>query len=405
VLVRLADEGARVGLALLAVERGAGTAAGGALVAALLVPHVVAAPLAGLLVDRARRPRLVVAGAGLLLSVALAVTVLTVGGAPLVVVLLVLVVAACGGPALSGGLTSQLPALVERQALPRAFGLDGLTYNLAGVAGPAVTAVVAGATSAATAVCVLSACATAGALVIAVLPGAPRPSVEQADEAPGPLAGISLVLADRDLRAVTAATVAGQVGLGALPVVAVVLATHVHHPADAGWLLTACTAGGLLGSLAWTARPAPSGRARTVVMAGLVAVGAPVVLASAVASSTAAVGLLLAVSGAFNGPVFGALLLVRQDRAPEAARSQVFAVGAGAKLTASAAGAAVAGLAGGLPVPALLLLAGGLPVVSGGVGLALGRGRSIAQASAVPDRGTCHGPAPRQPRRRPARGR
>jgi len=57
VLVRLADEGARVGLVLLALERTKSAAVGGLLVAVLLIPQVVAAPAIGLLTDRARQPR------------------------------------------------------------------------------------------------------------------------------------------------------------------------------------------------------------------------------------------------------------------------------------------------------------------------------------------------------------
>ena len=49
---------------------------------------------------------------------------------------------------------------------------------------------------------------------------------------------------------------------------------------------------------------------------------------------------LFALSGVADGPLFGALLLTRQDRAPVEARSQVFTLGAGAKITAAALGAA-----------------------------------------------------------------
>lgn len=51
---RTADEGARVSLVLLALHQTGSAALGGAMVAPLLVPHVVAAPLVGVLVDRAR---------------------------------------------------------------------------------------------------------------------------------------------------------------------------------------------------------------------------------------------------------------------------------------------------------------------------------------------------------------
>ena len=57
VLIRLADEGARVALVLLALERTDSAAVGGLLVAALLVPQALAALAIGLLTDRARLPR------------------------------------------------------------------------------------------------------------------------------------------------------------------------------------------------------------------------------------------------------------------------------------------------------------------------------------------------------------
>ena len=57
VLARIADEGARVSLVLLALDRIGSAAIGGTMAAALLIPHVVAAPLIGVLVDRARQPR------------------------------------------------------------------------------------------------------------------------------------------------------------------------------------------------------------------------------------------------------------------------------------------------------------------------------------------------------------
>ncbi len=86
VLVRLADEGARVALLLLAAQRTGSASTGGAAVAALLVPHVVAAPVVGLLADRASRPRLVVAGAALGFGCALAVAAAGLGRLPLPVV-------------------------------------------------------------------------------------------------------------------------------------------------------------------------------------------------------------------------------------------------------------------------------------------------------------------------------
>lgn len=370
-LVRLSDEGSRVALALVAIDAGRGARVGGLFVAVLLVPHVVAAPAVGNLVDRAaygaRRVAALAAGFG----AALAAGGLLVGRAPDAVVLLVLLAGGACGPALTGGLSSVLPDLVRPERLPRAFGLDSLTYNVAGVAGPAVAAVVAGALSPAVATYGLALSVLVGAGLLATLPA--RPHRAAGSGGPGWLSGARAIVRDRALGAVTAATSLGQVGAGALPVVAAVAAVRAGRPGEAGLLLAAIAVGGLVGSLLWTARPARPDRAPAVVMWGLVAAGLPLVLAAGTGSLPARVA-LFALSGVADGPLFGALLLARQDRSPAGARSQVFTLGAGAKITAAALGALVGGALSGWPVSGQLLVAGGLHILAGLLGRAgLGR--------------------------------
>ena len=111
-LVRVADEGARLALVLLALDRVDSAQVGGALVAALLVPQVLAAPAIGVITDRSRAPRMVLGGASLGFAAALVVTALCLGHIPLLLTLAVLVAGGCCGPALTGGLTSQLSGVV-----------------------------------------------------------------------------------------------------------------------------------------------------------------------------------------------------------------------------------------------------------------------------------------------------
>src|ERR1700760_2834106 len=89
VTVRLADEGGRVALILLALDRLHRAGTGGLLVAALMIPHVVAAPAVGALIDRTRRPSLVVGGLALGFAAALASTAAVLGRLPLGVALVV----------------------------------------------------------------------------------------------------------------------------------------------------------------------------------------------------------------------------------------------------------------------------------------------------------------------------
>jgi len=68
-----------------------------------------------------------------------------------------------------------------------------------------------------------------------------------------------------------------------------------------------------------------------------------------------------------QNPHPSALLMTRQNHTPAALRTQVFTLGAGAKITATAGGAAVAGTFAGHS-PAALLLAGSCPVAAGVLG-------------------------------------
>ena len=388
VLVRTADEGARVALVLLALERGGGALAGGLLVAALLVPHVVAAGVVGAWADRSARPQRIVALAAGGFGVALGVAALTVGRLPTALVLGVLVAGGCCGPALLGALSSRLPALVPARALPRAFGVDALTYDVAGMVGPAVAGVVAGRVSAAPATGVLAVAAIGGAVVVARLPGGRDRGepVEPDRTRPRLRDGVRTVWRERPLTLVTAATSVGQLGFGALPVVVAVAAARRGEPSLAGLLLAALTAGGLVGSLLWTWRPAAPRYAPRVVMAALLATGLPVAAASTTAS-TPALAVLLAASGLGNGPLIGGLLLARQRFAPQAVRTQVFTLGAGIKTSATAAGSALGGLLTTWPTATQLLLVAACPclaAVGGAAGLRLARRPAAAMVGYSP---------------------
>jgi MFS family permease len=369
VLVRLADEGARLALVLLALDRLDSARIGGAMVAALLVPQVVAAPVVGLVTDRAGAPRLVIAAAAIGFAAALVASALGLGRAPLVLVLAVLMTGGCCGLALTGGLTSQLSGVVSHDFLPRAFGIDSLTYNASGIVGPALVAVIAGFASPAAAVVALGALAATGGVVIARLPlvARPRPAPRQ-DERPRAADALRLLVRDRTLGVVTAATTVGSVGLGALPVVVVVLADRAHVPSAGGWLLTAFALGALLGSISWILRPASPRQAPAIVMASLMLTGTPLALAAG-SSALGLTAVLFVVAGFFAGPLAGALFTTRQDHAPDALRAQVFTLGAGLKITAGAVGVATAGALASVPTSTQLLLSAACPLLAGGLGV------------------------------------
>ncbi|MGW7190350.1 MFS transporter, partial [Streptomyces sp. NPDC054838] len=138
---------------------------------------------------------------------------------------------------------------------------------------------------------------------------------------------------------------------------AVLLASALGSPDAGGVLMTAFAVGALAGSLTL-------GRVTSVAPGPLVCGAlAGTAVALAAAAFTPSVGwtaAAFAAAGVCDGPLLTATLRIRSEYAPAAVRTQVFTLGAGLKLTAASAGAALVGLAAGAPPRTLLLGIAGL---------------------------------------------
>ncbi|MFJ7203819.1 MFS transporter [Streptomyces sp. NPDC098789] len=355
---RFASEGMGIALVLLALER-TGSAANGAFVlTAWLAPHVLAAPLAGAAAARTPRPRLFHVGALVCFTLAVATLSVLVGRAPVPVVIAVAVAGGSCGPMVTGGLSSLVASLIPAGAeRDQAYAWDAATYNAAGVTAPAVVGLIASLGSAGPAMAVL-ACSGALAAVLAALLPYEAPRARHRDAAPRPTAGggFAALWRVRELRAISAATTLAFVGIGALSTTAVLLARGLGAPGAGGALMTAFAVGALSGSVLLARRRA-SGRADDPGLLARWALGGTGVALVAVAFAPtvplAAAGFALA--GVCDGPLLTATLRIRAEHAPDAVRAQVFTLGAGLKVTAAAAGAALVGLAAGRP-PGMLVL-------------------------------------------------
>ncbi|MGY1438639.1 MFS transporter [Streptomyces reniochalinae] len=371
-LARLADEGVAVALALLALERTGSPALGAYVLTAWLAPHAVAAPVAGALAERARRPRLFHGGALAVFGAAIAVLGLTVGRAPVWLPVAAAVLGGCAGPVVTGGLSSLLVSLVpEGRALSRAYALDAASYNAAAVTAPAAVSTTVAVSSAGPGTAVLV--ASAGCATLLAATTLPRPARSPGADA-GPArpagalrvrltAGVRACWSVPPLRALTVATCVAFLGIGGLPVAAVLLAGDAGNAADSGTsgqagggggvLMTAFAVGGLVGSLGLA-------RWRRAPEAGRLALGSLCATALALAGAALAPAFpltvaLFALAGLGDGPLLTATLRLRAEHAPDGARTQVFTLGAGLKLTSAAAGSALVGLLAHLP-PATLVL-------------------------------------------------
>jgi MFS family permease len=373
VAARFAGEGVGLALVLVAVERTGGAAQGAFVLTAWTAPHALAAPLAGAVAARSRRPRLFYAGALAGFGTALAALALLVGRAPAVVVAAVALAGGTCGPVVTGGLSSLVARLVPTgPGRDRAYAWDAATYNAASVCAPAVVGTLAAAWSGGAALGALAGAAAVAATGATLLPygrpdrtapaGAPAGTAdaEPADTVPGAgrskgvTGGVVALWRVRELRAITSATTLAFLGLGALTTTAVLLAGLLGGNGRGGVLMTAFAVGALGGSLGLSRLSLPSGRLAECAMAGT---GLTLLGAAWAPSMPVAAG-LFAVAGLCDGPLLAATLRIRADHAPEGTREQVFTLGAGLKMTAASAGAAAAGLGIGAGVPARWLLLG-----------------------------------------------
>jgi len=387
---RLADNAAAIGLVLLIIARTRDPRLAGLVVGAFTVPTLVSGPVLGAHLDRMRRKRWLFAGNQVALTAALTAVLVLAGRVP---GWLLAVFGLCAGvtaPVLTGGFSSLVPLVVPAGALGRANALDSASYDVAGLAGPALVAAVAGAFGAGAALASVAVVAGGGLVLVLAAPMPATPgaapaaaadrvpgAVPVAGAVPGPGAvpvagavhadgrgeslwaavadGLRLLKGTRALRSVTIAGTISQFFQGPMPVVLPLLAVALSRPTSGGgWLLTALSAGGLCGSLA-SDRLLAWRTERAVIVSSLGGFCA-LLAAMALAPSFWAAVPLAALAGLADGPTFAATLRIRQRTVPPARYAQATATAASLKTGAYALGAAAVGLFTGLLTARELML-------------------------------------------------
>ncbi len=388
VLVRSMDAGATVAMVLLcsAAHLPSPLRTAGVLGAALTAPHALGFLIAPVL-DRARDPRVVVAGAAVAFAVLLGTAGVLLGGAALPVVVLLVLAAGTTGPLLTGGLSSIITRSSAGARTRRLQAVDAMTYGVSGAVAPILVAFAASLLRPLGGLLALSVAGVVGGLGILGLPTARGRGAAPGSPGPGVVgvrAGLAAVWQHRALRrvalltwlaaAVVAAAVLGGIGLG-----------EAHGAGRGGWVAGAFGIGNLVGALVLSVVP-PSVQPERgmVVLTGLLV---PALL-FAVASGAVFPALLAAyaVLGLVVAPQTVLSLAARGEYAPAAARSSVFVTVAGTKVACSSAGTAVAGTVIGMGADRLLVGAAG--VVAVGVPLVCGLSRSQSRGGpAVARRG------------------
>ncbi len=374
--IRTAAGGATIAIPILAVDVTGDLALGAALVAIALVPGIVVAPLVGALLDRSHNPRLLMmlAAAGTAAAYGVAAFL---GPVPVWAVMLGLAVSGLLIPFGFGGLSSFVAA--PGTDARKAYALDALSYNLGGVAGPALVAALAptlGPRAALLAMAVIALLSLAGLPLLRVPPRAashPHLVRSMAD-------GLVALATHRPLAAVTTSGTLAEFGRGIMPIAAIGIALGATGDASASaYVVAAFAAGALVGAALEPLRPDVL-TPQTTMLVGFGLVG----LATLAASLGIGLGwtiALVGISGLCSAAPTAAMLLLRRTQSPVHVVSQVFTVGAALRAAASAGGAAVAGLLAGLDPLLLLAGSGAVWLLSAAVMLAFPRGSRLAAAS------------------------
>jgi predicted MFS family arabinose efflux permease len=340
---RLANEAARVAVVLLILDRTSSPALAGTVVGALALPALLTGPVLGAWLDRTSRRRSVFVANQVLLLAVLVGLLATAGRAPSYVVVALALLAGVTSPVLTGGFTGLIAPLVPAPVLRRAYGAEATSYNIAGVAGPALAGALAAAFSADVAVAAtaaLSAMALAAVLRVPMPRPAGAPAVTLARTVGD---GLRLLVTEPALRALTVATTVSFTGMGALPVVFPLLAEQVGASAAAGGaLFSAFALGALLGSVVVASRAPKTGPMR-MAFAGIA--GLALAFVAVAFAPTFPVALALtALAGAIEGPVLASTLAVRAAHTPDSMQTQVVTTAASLKIGGFAVGSAVTGV-------------------------------------------------------------
>ncbi|WP_116042175.1 MFS transporter [Amycolatopsis palatopharyngis] len=354
---RTGDELSGPALLLLGLAVTGSVATAALLLAALTVSAALGGPLLGALLDRSPRPGRLLAMALAAYATGLALILLGTGTVPVQVVVTVAVVTGLLNPALSGGWTAQLPAVVRPERFARANALDALTFGAASLTGPALAGLIGGLAGAPAAM-VVAIVLIAAAIPVAVrLPGSGSPAPRARTSLIADLrAGAVAIGSSRTLRAATAASTVSFAGMGMLVVCVPLLGARDFGDANRGALLLSVLAAAALGANALLARSPSLLSPDTIVLASTLVIGVGVLWAAQAGGAFAAVAAVVVV-GIGEGPQLTALFAIRHREAPEGLRSQIFTTGASVKITGFAAGSALAGPLAARSVGTCLLVA------------------------------------------------
>ncbi|HSD56374.1 MAG TPA: MFS transporter, partial [Candidatus Saccharimonadales bacterium] len=254
---RLGDEMSGQAILLIGLALTGSAALGSTVLAALTFSAAVGGPLLGAVLDRSSHPGKVLAIALGLYAAGISGIALLLGHAPIWIIAVIALGAGLLMPAISGGWSSRLKSFVAEEQMARTSAIDATTFNIAGLAGPAVAGLVATAFGAHWAIITLV------ILLAAALPMAwslPRKSfasqAKKASFTEDVLAGFKIIVHNKKLFRITLVSIISYMGIGMLWVVYPLVGQELlGNPGFGGILASVVSVGALMATVAYAKWP------------------------------------------------------------------------------------------------------------------------------------------------------
>ena len=335
-------------LVLFVLERFHAPALAGLVVFVNIVPGLLVSPVAGALLDRHHRMRLVMADYVAASAVLTAVVVLDLAGR-LPVALLIGIVAAGSltNPLSNSGTRSLFPVIVPRTLWERANAVDSGAYVVAAIVGPALGGVLISGAGVRVALLGTAALFVVG---LVLLIGMTDPAVETTGTTTllrDAAAGLGYVVRHRQLRGLAVVTSVSNVAYGVLTVgMPVLLLDHLHSGAGTVGAMYAVLGVAGLASVIVAGRLDSEGREVWLIVAGCAGCAASMALMLAAALGAGGLAVVAAAAVAFglaNGPFDIGLFSLRQRVTAPAWLGRAFAVSMSLNFIGMPVGSAIAG--------------------------------------------------------------
>jgi MFS family permease len=309
-----------------------------------IFPGLLVSPLAGALLDRRGRARLVVLDYVIAaISVGLIAGLSALHLLPPALLLVIVGLSSLTNPLSTAGARSLFPILVPEELWERANGLDSSGHVIATLVGAPLAGTLVGWIGGEWALAIAGVLFIGAAIVMLNLPDPSTATDAHGHVFRNAWLGLKYVAKNPTLRGLAFTLSFLNFGWGVMDIaVPVLLLGRLHQgPATVGYLWGALGAAGLVSALI-AGRIPTLGRERQIMLGGII-VTAVAMATLPFATSVAAVAVVLVVVGASNGPFDISLFTLRQRRTAPAWFGRAFAVSMSLNFVGTPIGSALAG--------------------------------------------------------------